>query len=443
MEPGRISEERLVARARRIITAQIAATVTFLALLAGGVTLIVVTHNQSASEQRELAMSAARPMVRHPMAHTWEFQQTDGALTGTPGAPSYLPVRAPLDQAAARQVTLVAGYQIDGIDYLIRTQPVGDTVIQVALDLRPEETQRDELYLAFALFEVVGLAAAVAAGRLLSRRAVAPFSAAIERQTRFVADASHELRTPLSQLHSRAQLLQHRLSRDSQVTLTQRELDEILASTRQFGEVIEDVLQSAQLRHEPQLRAPVDLSVVVTEVAAAESGRADQAGISIAVCPDPGSAGLVVSGVGPALRRAIGALVDNALTHTPHGGHIDIRITGTPHSVSISVRDDGVGFPADDAERIFDRSRHSEGSGHDGHGTGQRFGIGLALVREIIVSHGGTITAFGQPGAGAKFTITLPRGAAPPAQVRPRRKGYHRAKPVRRLMWAPAMWRKG
>jgi signal transduction histidine kinase len=406
----------MVNRARRVITVQIAATVTFLVLLAGVVALIVVAHDQSANERQQLARMASEPMIADPPPHAWEFSQTRAAVSGTKGAPAELPVRAAMDESAAHRETIVAGYRIGGVDYLIRTQPLGDQVIQVALDLSPQERERDELYAAVVLFETAGLAAVVVTGRLLSRRAMAPLGQVMERQSRFVADASHELRTPLTQLHTRAQLLQHRLDRDSSVTLTQEELDEILASTRQFGDVIEDVLRSSQLRHEPRLRAPVDLGVIVAGVAAAEAPRAEAAGISISVLNDPSARDLIVAGVGPALRRALGALVDNALTHTAAGGHIEVRVSAGAdrQQVEVSVRDDGVGFLTSDSERLFARSTHRE------DGAGQRFGIGLALVREIVESHGGVISASGQPGQGADFTIRLPVAGGPLRWTRPR-----------------------
>jgi two-component system, OmpR family, sensor kinase len=194
-------------------------------------------------------------------------------------------------------------------------------------------------------------------GRLLSRRAIAPVGVAMERQSRFVAEASHELRTPLTQLHTRAQLLQHRLSRDSAVMLSQEELDGILASTRQFGEVIEDVLRSVQARDDPGLRAPVDLPAILTGVAEAEAARASAAGVSLSVACDPAARDLAVPGAGPALRRVVAALVDNALTHTQGGGHIQIGFiaASSGREVEVCVRDDGAGFPPEDAGRIFDR----------------------------------------------------------------------------------------
>lgn len=407
-----------MARARRIIIAQISVTVTLLVLLGGAVAYVVLTRDQSGSNQRQLGMATARPMIDHPPAHAWEFALDAGKLTRSKGAPAYLPVQAAMEQAAAHRETLQASYVIHGVSYLVRTQAVGNEVVQVAMDLRPQQAQREELYAAIAFFEIAGLAAAGITGRLLSRRAIGPLGMAIERQSRFVADASHELRTPLTQLHTRAQLLQHRLSRDSAVTLSQEELDGILTSTRQFGEVIEDVLRSVQARDEPASRAPVDLPAILTGVAEAENVRASAAGISLSVACDPAVRELAVAGVGPALRRAVAALVDNALTHTPHGGHIQIALIAASggRAVELCVRDDGAGFPADDAERIFDRASHG-GSGDPR--SSQGFGIGLALVREIIECHGGTITASGRPGAGACFTFRLPCAGPPSSHLRP------------------------
>jgi len=413
--PARSREAVLVARAQRIITAQIAATVTVLVLLAGVTAYIVLTREQTSNDQRQLAMAAEHPMTGHPPAHAFDFYLHAGSVTHPKGAPSYLPVRAAMNEVAASHGTLVTGYVLDGVSYLIRTQPAGPGVIQVALDLTSEQQERDELYAAFAFFEIAGLAAAGVTGRLLSRRAIAPLGAAIQRQSQFVADASHELRTPLTQLHTRAQLLQRRLSRDSTATLDQAELDSILASTRQFGEVIEDVLRSAQAQHEPGLRAPVDLTAIVARVADAEAPRAAAAGVVISVDCDPAVNGLVVTGIAPALRRAVAALVDNALTHSG-GGHVGIELTAVPggKAVEVSVRDDGAGFRPEDGARIFDRAQRAEaGPGGRRPVGSQRFGIGLALVREIIDNHGGTITATSRPGEGACFTFRLPCGSRP------------------------------
>jgi signal transduction histidine kinase len=99
----------------------------------------------------------------------------------------------------------------------------------------------------------------------------------------------------------------------------------------------------------------------------------------------------------------LSALVDNALAHTSPGGHIWVTLAGTPAKVEVTVRDDGSGLDPGDAGRLFGGGR-GEGVRHTG--------LGLALAREVVDGHGGTITADGRPGAGAAFTVRLPAAPA-------------------------------
>jgi signal transduction histidine kinase len=119
----------------------------------------------------------------------------------------------------------------------------------------------------------------------------------------------------------------------------------------------------------------------------------------------------VVAGVQSALRRVVGALLDNAIGHTPPGGHVQVALRRDGGQVELVVRDDGVGLDPDDTERIF--QRFTRGT----TGEGRRFGLGLALVREVVESHGGTIEAAGRPGDGATFTVRLPAADQGPGAV--------------------------
>ncbi|WP_162795529.1 sensor histidine kinase, partial [Nonomuraea lactucae] len=141
------------------------------------------------------------------------------------------------------------------------------------------------------------------------------------------------------------------------------------------------------------------------ELAEAEAARADALGVTIEV-RRRGPGPPVVRGAQSALRRVVSALLDNALGHTGAGGHIWVTLSTGSGTVELAVRDDGVGLDPDDAERLFTRfvgGPHSEERG---------FGLGLALVREVVDGHGGTITADGRPGAGAVFTVCLPAAPA-------------------------------
>ena len=126
-----------------------------------------------------------------------------------------------------------------------------------------------------------------------------------------------------------------------------------------------------------------------------------------------GSQGNVqVRGSRSALRRALAALVDNALAHTPAGGRVVIATVATGPRVLITVTDDGEGLAGDDADRLTERFARGQGSG-GGVGGGRRFGLGLSLVREVATAHGGVLTLIGAPGNGVRATIDLPADAGP------------------------------
>ena len=107
-----------------------------------------------------------------------------------------------------------------------------------------------------------------------------------------------------------------------------------------------------------------------------------------------------------AFRRAVLALADNALAHTPSGGRVSIRTAIEQKRAVITVADTGTGITGVDQERIFDRFVRTSSSG----GThGQRsFGIGLALVREIAVAAGGAVEVAATGPGGTVMKMTLP-----------------------------------
>ena len=390
--------EREVRRARWRLTAQIAGAITGTVLLIGVLMCLTVTTGQRWDAERGLTAATEGSSIETPPPCVWMFVLRGGVLRRSPDAPAGLPVRSDLARVAAGGPVLVAEQTIGGSRYLVRTARRGTVVVQAAMDLRYQAQDRRWVYLAFGLAEIAGLIAAVLVGQVLACRAVAPLGEALRRQRQFVADASHELRTPLTRLHVRAQLL----AREARPSGLDGELAALVADTRQFGEVIEDLLMSAQLERAGAERELVDLAAVAESVVTAESLRAQARAVELDL--RRGSGDHLVLGIPPALRRVVGALVDNALDHTRPGGRIEVSLdrSRSGREVELTVRDDGVGFPQDQAELIFQRFNR-------GHANGRRFGLGLALVREVVENHGGRVTAAGQPGQGAEFTVRLPR----------------------------------
>jgi signal transduction histidine kinase len=247
------------------------------------------------------------------------------------------------------------------------------------------------------------LSLAALVGAVIARRAIVPLGQAFDRQQRFIADASHELRTPLTQLHTRAQLLDRELRRDGDPARLAEDVRQLIRGTRHLGDVVEELLLAAQLRAEPATFGPVDLAELAGEAVAAEQARSAQLSVELRAVAPPDHA-YVVRGAATALRRVLTSLIDNALGHTPAGGHVTVRLGHEPAAgvVTCAVQDDGAGFDPTGGQRMFERFARG------GHGDRRRFGLGLALVREAVQAHGGTVAATGEPGAGATFTVTLP-----------------------------------
>ena len=114
--------------------------------------------------------------------------------------------------------------------------------------------------------------------------------------------------------------------------------------------------------------------------------------------------------VSPDFRKnhLLAALVDNALGHERRGGSVLIQLDRDPDVVRLTVADTGVGLDPADTERLFARSAH----GAQQPGGGRRYGIGLALVHEVVTEHGGRVLVAGAPGKGAAFTLVLPAQVA-------------------------------
>ncbi|WP_062354288.1 sensor histidine kinase [Herbidospora yilanensis] len=381
----------LLTRARRRVTLRTAGAISVLLLIMGALVYSVMVGQQDAAARREVRAGVERASITSPPPCLWLVEAEGDTLRRSPGAPEALPWRAGIRAVARDGGTRVDRVELGGLDYLVRTERRGDVIRQAALDLRYQVSERRRLLHTLIAAEFVALLAAVLIAHLIACRAIAPLGEALARQRRFTEDVSHELRTPLARLHTRAQLVSIRLRRGE---LPLEDVDRLVTGTRELGEVVDDLLLSDRLRR------PVDLATLAQDLAEAESPRAEARGVTIEVHRENGPT--VVSGAAPALRRVLSALVDNALTHTAPGGRITITLASAADRVSLTVADDGVGLAPGDPARLF--TRHvTESSG---------YGLGLALVKEVVDGHDGILTVAGAPGEGAVFTVSLPADAA-------------------------------
>ncbi len=121
---------------------------------------------------------------------------------------------------------------------------------------------------------------------------------------------------------------------------------------------------------------------------------------------------MTVTGDRRQLVSALFNLLENAVKYSDEGSTIDVRSRTDGQWVELEVRDQGIGIPARDLERIFERFyRVDRGRGRDSGGTG----LGLAIVRHVVASHGGDVRVVSQEGEGSTFTLRFPAGPGPVA----------------------------
>lgn len=385
---------------------QTAALVLGVLVVVGAVFWGLYKHAVNGAEN-SLLSSTAREVDRPQEAPpgVWVTIQQDGRTTSSADLPSALPDRQALADVARDGGSLVSRLSAPDGGYLIRTQRVGNRVTQAAIGLHDRDEESSRVLTAILLSALVGVLLAGVVAAWLASRAVRPMAESLVRQRRFVADASHELRTPLTHLSIRVQLLLRRASREQIGT---DELAPVVEDTNVLAGILDDLLAASDTRE--QLRDPVDLSVLVAEVAAAAQPYADEHGIELVTAV---SGSTVASVVPFAVRRAVIALVDNAVDHA--GSRVDVSVGLKGRHVIITVTDDGPGIAKDLVPHVFERfsgSRLSDPSGR------RHYGIGLALVADVAAAHGGTVDVQPRPDgvSGTTFTLTIrlnrPRAAA-------------------------------
>jgi signal transduction histidine kinase len=398
------SDLSVVHRAGRIAAAQASLALAAVLLVVGAVVYLVDSRVQQQQIRSQLSSVAltADDVTDPPPGMILVLRDRAGKVAASAdGVPTAELLARPAGFSEA---------QIDGIPYraLVMDRPEGRVV--ALLDLGPYKAGRSRLLLSLGIAELAGIVASIAVVTLLTRRSIRLLAEALALQRRFVADASHELRAPLTVLHTRIQLLARRFD-DADARQTKEQIDALASDTRVLGEVIEDLLASASMTSDNAPQERVDLAKVVQAVRESMAQHAETAGVNLVVeanGPTP-VGGYVVLGSGSALRRAITSLIDNALAHERRGGTIAVALRRDHDHVLIDVRDDGVGIDPGAIETLFNRFSH--GNTHTAAGDRPRYGIGLALVREIAHAHRGHITVAQTPGGGATFTLTIP--AAP------------------------------
>ncbi|MGP8060420.1 MAG: sensor histidine kinase [Acidimicrobiales bacterium] len=228
----------------------------------------------------------------------------------------------------------------------------------------------------------------------------AQLRASEDRLRRFISDASHELRTPLAAVSAYAELYSQGASERPEDL--GRVMRGIQSESARMKRLVEDLLLLARLDEgRPLEHEPVELvSLAADAVHAAAAVGPDwtvslEAERPVEVSGDPGR-----------LRQVLDNLLANVRAHTPPGTAARVSVAEDGDVAVVQVADSGPGLPVDEAPYVFERFFRADPSRSRASGGS---GLGLSIVGAIVNAHGGTVSAANAPGAGALFTVRLPR----------------------------------
>lgn len=272
------------------------------------------------------------------------------------------------------------------------------TSLRSSIDAARFEGRRRMLLAALAAVLVL-----VAAGSYFVVRSRTREIALTQLQSDFIAAVSHEFRTPLTALRQFNVLLdegddltpeKRRAYYQAQSRATER-LNRLVESLLDFGRM--------EAGRRPYALEPVDAGALVRDVVHEFQQEIAGRGFDVRCSIEPGED--PVDADPEALARALWNLLDNAVKYSAENRDIDVSVGRSTRAVSVSVRDHGIGIPAGDQERIFEKFVRLPAA------TVQRIkgsGIGLAMVKHIVAAHRGTIRVSSTEHEGSIFTIVLP-----------------------------------
>ena len=224
----------------------------------------------------------------------------------------------------------------------------------------------------------------------------------LERMRRdFVANLSHELRTPIASLKALTETLHEGAIDDPAVArdFLKKMNAEVDRITRMVQELAD--LSSIESGQATLQKTPVDAGEVLTRAVSRLKARADQTGIDIVVY-EPEALPPVMADEGR-LEQVLLNLTENAIKFTPPDGRIEAAVKAESGYMIFTVADSGVGIPAEDLPRVFERFYKADKARSE-----QGTGLGLAIAKHIVEAHGGRIWAESVEGRGSTFSFSLP-----------------------------------
>jgi len=222
-------------------------------------------------------------------------------------------------------------------------------------------------------------------------------------KTDFITNVSHELRTPLAAIKETIGIILAELT--GSINKEQRHFLELTKQNiDRLKRLIDQLLDLTKLESKKagMKRCPFNIAGLMDTAVTSLKPLAESSKNSISSSLP--SRKIVIWGDQDKLNQVMINLIDNAIKYNKPGGNVEVSLKDTDKTVTISVSDTGIGIPAKELGRIFDRFYRIEKTDK-----AKGMGLGLAIVKEIVEMHGGTIYAESEVGRGSRFTLTLPK----------------------------------
>jgi two-component system sensor histidine kinase SenX3 len=218
----------------------------------------------------------------------------------------------------------------------------------------------------------------------------------------FVANVSHELKTPVGAIRLLSDAV---IDAADDPEAVQRFAGRMHTESERLARLVQQIIELSRLQGDDPLDEPLPVEVDDILKRAVDENLTDAAASGIELVRN-GEEGLVLLGNREQVAVAVGNLVANAVAYSPAGSTVVVGAKAGESTVDITVTDQGIGIPAHEIDRIFERFYRVDPARHRSTGG---TGLGLSIVKHVAASHGGDVRVWSVEGQGSTFTLTLPR----------------------------------
>jgi two-component system sensor histidine kinase SenX3 len=222
----------------------------------------------------------------------------------------------------------------------------------------------------------------------------------------FVANVSHELKTPVGAIKLLSDAV---IDAADDPEAVQRFAGRMHTESERLSRLVQQIIELSRLQGDDPLDEPAAVEADKIIARAIDESATDAAARDIDLVQS-GNHGLVLLGNREQVAVAVSNLVANAVAYSPEGSSVVVSAAGHGAAVDISVTDRGIGIPAKELDRIFERFYRVDPARHRSTGG---TGLGLSVVKHVAASHGGEVRVWSVEGQGSTFTLTLPRKPGP------------------------------